>query len=127
MRNDINVTPLVDVCLVLLIIFMAVNEKLQRGMDVPLPGTRHHAIQTDTGQPIVSVTREGIYWGRERLRGTDELKRRAVEARGRQTEPIHVKAGADLLYGEVYPVLIALKEAGSPGAELATQELKDAP
>jgi len=40
-RSDINVTPLVDVCLVLLIIFMVVTPMLSRGKDVPLPKTRH--------------------------------------------------------------------------------------
>lgn len=74
MRSDINVTPLVDVCLVLLIIFMAVNDKLQRGLDVPLPKSRYHASPRDDGQPIVSIAADGsIYWDRERLAGTGEL------------------------------------------------------
>jgi len=128
-RSAINVTPLVDVCLVLLIIFMAVNEKLQRGMDVPLPRTRNHVADSDSEQPVVSVTGEGgtarIYWDRELLGGTEDLKRRVVEARRRSTEPIYVKASADLAYGDVYPVLIAVKEAGSSGVELGTQELKE--
>ena len=124
-RAAINVTPLVDVCLVLLIIFMAVNQKLSRGMDVPLPGTRYHDKRPDTEDPVVSVTRDGrIYWDRELLGGTEDLKQRATEARRRSTESVYVKASADLTYGEVYPVLIALHEAGSPGVRLATQEMK---
>jgi biopolymer transport protein ExbD len=124
-RSAINVTPLVDVCLVLLIIFMAVSQKLSRGMDVPLPGTRYHT-RTASEQPVVSVTRDGrIYWDRELLAGTEDLKRRVTEERRRSIEPIYVKASAELTYGEVYPVLIALHEAGSPGARLATQERKE--
>jgi biopolymer transport protein TolR len=124
-RSAINVTPLVDVCLVLLIIFMAVGQKLSRGMDVPLPGTRYHTT-TESDQPVVSVTRDGrIYWDRELLAGTEDLKRRVTDERRRSIEPIYVKASADLTYGKVYPVLIALHEAGSPGAKLATQELQE--
>jgi biopolymer transport protein TolR len=125
-RSAINVTPLVDVCLVLLIIFMAVSQKLSRGMDVPLPGTRYHSDEHNSDQPVVSVTHDGrIYWDRELLGGTEDLKRRVTQERRRSIEPIYVKASAELTYGEVYPVLIALHEAGSPGARLATQERKE--
>ena len=48
-RSDINVTPLVDVMLVLLIIFMVVLDKLARGKDVPLPKTKNHTEKRDTG------------------------------------------------------------------------------
>jgi biopolymer transport protein ExbD len=54
-RAEINVTPLVDVCLVLLIIFMVVSEQLVRGVNVPLPQTRHHASPRDDDRPVVSV------------------------------------------------------------------------
>lgn len=65
-RNEINVTPLVDVCLVLLIIFMVIMPMLQRGKEVPLPQTAHHDCQNpeteeekkacqDKKQPIVAI------------------------------------------------------------------------
>lgn len=65
-RNEINVTPLVDVCLVLLIIFMVIMPMLQRGKEVPLPQTAHHDCQNpeteeekkecqDKHQPIVAI------------------------------------------------------------------------
>ena len=57
-RSDINVTPLVDVCLVLLIIFMVVIPRMSRGKPVTLPATKNHTSKKDTGnQPILSVTR----------------------------------------------------------------------
>src|SRR5262245_46180451 len=58
-RNEINVTPLVDVCLVLLIIFMVVLPELVRGKEVPLPQTRNHTQQNDTRQPIVVIDQDG--------------------------------------------------------------------
>ncbi|HKA87433.1 MAG TPA: biopolymer transporter ExbD [Haliangiales bacterium] len=128
-RADINVTPLVDVCLVLLIIFMVVTDKLQRGMDVPLPQTKYHTKLSDTGEElIVSVTKDGAtiryFWDREVLRDLDTLKKRAQDELRRKMRPVYVKANADSNYGDVYPVLIALHEAGSPGVLLGTQELK---
>ena len=54
-RNDINVTPLVDVCLVLLIIFMVITPLLARGKEVPLPETEFHSDEKDKLQPVISV------------------------------------------------------------------------
>ena len=67
-RSDINVTPLVDVVLVLLIIFMVVTPMITRGMPAEQPETRYHDKKNDSGEQIVvSVTCEGgkmgaIHW-----------------------------------------------------------------
>src|SRR3982751_5225270 len=59
-RNDINVTPLVDVCLVLLIIFMVILPMLERGKDIPgLPKTAHHLDGKDNNEPIVAIDEAG--------------------------------------------------------------------
>lgn len=130
-RSDINVTPLVDVCLVLLIIFMVVLDKLARGKDVPLPKTQHHIEKRDTGEDlIVSVTRDGghytIWWDRDALKDMPEFKKRLDEELRRKARPMYVKADADLKYRDVYPVLIAIHDAGAQSVQLATQELKEA-
>src|SRR5215475_6860976 len=52
-RPEINVTPLVDVVLVLLIIFMVVTPMLHRGVDLELPKTAHHSTRQDTGEQLV--------------------------------------------------------------------------
>src|SRR5262249_48077624 len=121
--------PLVDVCLVLLIIFMVVMDKLQRGMDVPLPQTKYHTKLNDTGEElIVSVTKEGntarYFWDRELLADAEALNASARDELHRKMRPVYVKAHADVYYSDVYPVLIALHEAGSPGVLLGTQEIK---
>jgi biopolymer transport protein TolR len=54
-RNEINVTPLVDVCLVLLIIFMVITPLMARGKDVPLPKTSFHSEEKDRLQPVISI------------------------------------------------------------------------
>src|SRR3954468_25033339 len=58
-RNDINVTPLVDVMLVLLIIFMLMTLIMGRGHDVSLPKAHNYSEEKDKLQPVVSVAMEG--------------------------------------------------------------------
>src|ERR1700754_4159015 len=61
-KNEINITPLVDVVLVLLIIFMVVTPMLHRGVDLELPKTANHSVRQDTGEQIVvSVRADGVY------------------------------------------------------------------
>jgi biopolymer transport protein TolR len=130
-RSDINVTPLVDVCLVLLIIFLVVLDKLARGKDVPLPKTQNHETEKESSEAlIVSVAKDGghtqIYWDRDALKDIDELKKRLNEQlRRKAPEFFYFKADADLKYGDVYPVLISIHEAGANKIMLATQEMKE--
>src|SRR5438105_1784555 len=75
-KGDINVTPLVDVCLVLLIIFMVVTPILQMGLDVEVPpkveiqGTPPPSEQN---QLVVTVKRDGIYLNSQKVASTKEL------------------------------------------------------
>jgi biopolymer transport protein TolR len=141
-KSDINVTPLVDVCLVLLIIFMVVMPMLQRGKEVALPKTKKFNEVKDLGQqPIVSVSVENgkaVYWfDKDRVEGTAELsaekmlQKRASEelARLAQKESpinkIFVKADGTLKFRDVYPALMALHDAGSEGVALGVNELKE--
>lgn len=129
-RSDINVTPLVDVCLVLLIIFMVVADKLARGKDVPLPKTRYHASPPENDQMLfISLAKDGgrttVYWDRDALNSVDDLKKRLNEELRRKARPMVFKADADLKYKDVYPVLIVIKDSGANNIMLATQEIKD--
>ena len=132
MRSEINVTPLVDVVLVLLIIFMVVTPMLGRGVDVTLPTTDHHDKHQDTGeQIIVSVAPGGdLYLDTdpvtpERLVPAvkDALTKRLPDGRVRE---IHVKADESLSYGAVRKVLERLHEAGAPSVALGTEDRKKA-
>jgi len=129
-RSDINVTPLVDVCLVLLIIFMVVADKLTRGKDVPLPQTRNHQEEKDTGEElIISVSKDNgrpaIWWDRDGLKDITELKKKLDEELRRKARPMFFKADADLKYGDVYPVLMAIHDGGASTVKLGTQEYKE--
>src|SRR6185369_10528696 len=74
-KADINVTPLVDVVLVLLIIFMVVTPMIASGIAVDLPRTANHSRKPDDGRDIiVSVTRDGrVYVGRQALPRVEDL------------------------------------------------------
>jgi biopolymer transport protein TolR len=127
-RNEINVTPLVDVCLVLLIIFMVVTPMLARGKDVPLPKTLHHDTEHDKAQPVVAVDEGGQVWYAQDEAPVDSLetlKQRIQEtwdADSKIPRRVFVKAHVDLPYKEIYPVIIAIHELGVPGIDLGSHE-----
>ncbi len=142
LRNEINVTPLVDVCLVLLIIFMVVVPLMERGREVELPKTRNHVADKDTLQPIVIIERNGeLFVDKEKVPSTDvmaervkkewenltdlnsRLKKKDNEREGEGR--VLLKAHPDTFYGKVYPVIISLHELGAVGIDLGTKEFKE--
>jgi biopolymer transport protein TolR len=130
-RSEINVTPLVDVCLVLLIIFMVVTPMLARGKEVPLPLTRNHQTDSDKSQPIVAMDADGaLYFDKFKVSDLDMLKTRVEEAwraddTGAIQGKVYVKADKDLPYGKVYPLIIAMHELGVVGVDLGTNEVRE--
>lgn len=141
-RAEINVTPLVDICLVLLIIFMIVLPLMERGRQVELPQTRNHENSEDTQEPIVVVDHVGkLYVGKDPVPDTKTMQERvqeewrALEARdiqlGKKPEDrkgegrVLVKAEIGTSYGKVYPIIMALHEAGAIGVDLGTNEVKE--
>ncbi len=138
-RNEINVTPLVDVCLVLLIIFMVILPMLARGKEVPVPQTLHHSAEKDAQQPIVAIDTNGkLYVDKEEMPNIEAMKERlkdewkALEARNqlsgsdrRGEGRVLIKADQDITYEKVFPVIMALHEAGASGIDLGTNEAKE--
>ena len=133
-KNDINVTPLVDVVLVLLIIFMVVTPMLHRGVHVELPETLHHEKKQDTGeQLVVSIKCEkfeskghcaesATYIETDKI-APDELVSR-VRKELKKSRPVHVRADRSLKYVSVRTVLEKLHEAGAQNVAMGTEEEK---
>ena len=123
-RSEINVTPLVDVCLVLLIIFMVVAPLLRHGIDVDLPRTGSLRSLPDT-QLNLSIRRDGNVFvdqaqvPREHLAAT--LKARHDQAPGR---PVVVDGDRLLPYQEIASVLQLVRDAGFERVGLATEKRK---
>ena len=111
---DINVTPLVDVMLVLLIIFMVTAPMMHQGVSVALPKTANTNLPTGVEDPIIlSITREGLYYINETpvARGLLKDRLRAI-LRGRKEKAVLLKADRSLSYGTVIETLDLLNRMG---------------
>jgi biopolymer transport protein ExbD/biopolymer transport protein TolR len=125
MKSDINVTPLVDVVLVLLIIFMVVTPMLHRGVDLELPKTRHHSTRQDTGeQLVVSVRGDGVYIEADRV-DLDKLGSLLEKELKNGPRPVNVHADRSLKFGEVRQVLEQVHASGAPTVNMETKENKE--
>jgi biopolymer transport protein ExbD len=121
LQSDINVTPLVDVCLVLLIIFMVVTPLMITGVDVKLPAVS--APEALARQPLlVSIKEDGtLFLGRTVTRvedAGDALRRERAGA----DRPVVVQADATVVYGRVVEVLDLCREAGFSTVGLAARK-----
>jgi biopolymer transport protein ExbD/biopolymer transport protein TolR len=121
---EINVTPLVDVMLVLLIISMVAAPMLQRGIHLELPATKS-ATQIEEAHFVVSVDREARIRINDRPVHPDLLFERMQRlAETRPTETVFLRADKLLPYGEVLGVMDTIREAGIVRISLVTVPLE---
>ena len=126
-KADINVTPLVDVVLVLLIIFMVVTPLIASGIAVDLPRTQHHSRKPDDGRDIVvSITAEGrMYLQARQLEGLTNLRAAVLHEKAKFPDKgVYLKADARAAFGAIREALDALHEAGINDVILGTEELE---
>jgi biopolymer transport protein TolR len=123
MTSEINVTPLVDVCLVLLIIFMVVTPLLQKGVPVNIPVTESPEKTPDTDKQLqISVKADGtVYLGSTVVR--KEQVQSELETIHQRTpdREIAVKGDKQVKYGAVLDVLKACREVGFNNVGLIAQ------
>lgn len=122
--SEINVTPLVDVMLVLLIIFMVAAPLMTVGVPIDLPETRAKEMNSDTKPVTVSINKEGlVYLGEETEAAIalDELvpKLQAIAKAGAE-ERIFVRGDATADYGTIMKVMGLLNNAGYKNIGLVT-------
>lgn len=122
MVSQINVTPLVDVMLVLLVIFMVTAPIIQQGVEVNLPSVKAEALPGKEEQFVVSITRDSqIYLNDAKLSAddlTDKLKAIAQERPDRQ---VFIRADDQVPYGEVIRTMAAIKAAGIENVGMVTE------
>ena len=123
LNSEINVTPLVDVCLVLLIIFMVVTPMLQKGVPVNLPVTEEPEKTPDTEKQLqISVKSDGsVYLGPNVIRKDQvESELKSIHDHTPDRE-IAVKGDKKVKYGDVLDVLKACREVGFNNVGLIAQ------
>ena len=121
---EINVTPMVDVMLVLLIIFMVSAPLLTVGVPIDLPQTQAKSLDQDKEPLAISVNVKGQVFLQETEIGVDELvpKLKAItEARGGADERIYVRGDRQVDYGAVMKVMGRLSAAGFRRVALVTE------
>ncbi len=124
-KAEINVTPLVDVVLVLLIIFMVVTPLIASGIAVDLPRTANHARKPDDGKDIiVSITREErVYVGRNLVPRPEDLGAVLTAERRRfPDKSVFLKGDSRAPYGAVRVALQSMHEAKIDDVVLGTEE-----
>ena len=127
-NSDINVTPMVDVMLVLLIIFMVITPMLQRGQSVDLAKTDNPVQMPDADKEdsvLVAVMRDGtIYLGQDKVTA-DQLATKVKDKLANKTDKqVFVKADARAKYGAVVEVVDNVRSAGVDQLGLLTEQRK---
>jgi biopolymer transport protein TolR len=133
LQSEINVTPMVDVMLVLLIIFMVVTPFLQQGIQVALPREMRNpdedqAINKESAV-IVSIPKDGDYYLGKKKVNIDDLKTAVEKALANKKEEdkiVYIKSGVEVSYGEVVKVINAVREKGVDKIGLVADKKKKA-
>ena len=124
-KNDINVTPLVDVVLVLLIIFMVITPMLQRGKDVNLPKANIPEDQAKTDPIVLSVTSDGKTYVESNEVNENDLEAKVREALQREPgKKVMLKGDERVTVGDVRKIMARARSGGARGVALAVQEKK---
>jgi len=125
--SEINVTPMVDVMLVLLIIFMVAAPLLTVGVPVDLPQTTSPPLQGDDEPLTITLQADGLIYLQETVVTTQELVPRllAIGENG-YDQRIYVRADKNIMYGEVMNVMGTISSAGFSRVGLVTETPRDA-
>ena len=114
LNNTINTTPLVDVMLVLLIIFLITIPVVTQTIKLELPKERNLPTQTKPENIVIAVNRDGeVYWGLERMPDNETLVNRLkVEAVKEPQPEVHIRGDNEVRYESVGRVVVACQRAG---------------
>jgi biopolymer transport protein ExbD len=114
MNSSINTTPLVDVMLVLLIIFLITIPVVTQSIQLTLPKERNVPTQTKPENILLAVSKDGdIYWNTRHVASVDELVERLKKESVKEPQPeVHIRGDQDVRYESVGRVVVACQRAG---------------
>ncbi len=122
--SEINVTPMVDVMLVLLIIFMVTTPLIQQGVKVNLPETKAAPVEASDKKLVVSIdAQKRVFIGEAEIdlaRLEESLK---TNAKAQQEKELYLHADRDLPYGVVVDVMAAAQRAGVTNVGMITDPM----
>jgi len=121
--SDINVTPFVDVVLVLLIIFMVTAPVLQSGIDVEVPKTRTVKEITEERLVITIDSKQRVYLGNDPININEIADRLRKKIRDPQGQSIFVRSDENVPFGAFATVMDAVKQTGISNVSIVTQPL----
>ncbi|MDP2276403.1 MAG: biopolymer transporter ExbD [Archangium sp.] len=122
--SEINVTPMVDVMLVLLIIFMVTTPLIQQGVKVSLPETKAAPVEADEKKLVVSIDiAKRVYIGEAEVTLADFEEKLRTNAKAQAEKEMYLHADRDLPYGLVVDVMAAAQRAGVTNVGMITDPM----
>lgn len=132
LNSEINVTPFVDVMLVLLVIFMITAPMMNTGVDIALPQTTAERIDDAQGKLVLSIDKNrGLYLGKTLVKWADLSVKLSSNQRVQTEKELYIEADQTLPYGVVVTAMAIAKQAGvvkvmmltDPAAEMKVEDL----
>jgi biopolymer transport protein TolR len=125
LMSDINVVPLVDVMLVLLIIFMVTAPMMMVGVEINLPQTKAQSIKTQEDPLVLTVNKNGEIFLEEHAMKLEELGTKIETIfKYRRDKEVILRADKDIPYGFVINVMAEVKRAGVAKLGMVTEPLE---
>ncbi len=125
--SQINVTPLVDVMLVLLVIFMVTAPIIQQGVQVNLPQARSSAIQGSEEHLVVTIAKNGKVYLNDNAMSISDLGKKLRAIKKLQADKqVYLRADQDVRYGVVMKTIAEIKEAGIERLGMVTRPQAEA-
>jgi biopolymer transport protein TolR len=126
LMSDINVTPFVDVMLVLLIIFMVTAPMMMQGVNVSLPEATSKPLPAETDQLIITINKDSQIFINDfqvTLNFFQERLKKIIE--NRKNREVYLKADKNIAYGMVVRVMSEIKEAGVEKLGMVTEPISN--
>ena len=127
LMSDINVTPFVDVMLVLLIIFMVTAPMMMQGVDVSLPKTTSEPLSSEEDHIVITIDSNNRIYINDYHVTLDFLKEKLIKIfQGRRDREVYLRADKGIPYGVVVHVMSEIKGAGIERLGMVTEPIIDA-